>query len=49
MLISLAEAAGASDDKSVLEGSMKEEQEVGDWLGEHIPSFVTAYLGRATA
>lgn len=49
VLITLAEAAGASEDKSVLQTSMKEEQEIGDWLGEHIPAFVKAYVGQASA
>ena len=49
VLLTLADAAGAAGDKSVLETSMKEEQEMGDWLGEHIPSFVHAYLGQKTA
>lgn len=44
VLIALAEAAGAPDDKAVLETSMKEEQEMGDWLGSHLPSFVHTYL-----
>ena len=44
MLITLAEAAGVSEDKSVLEQSMKEEQEMGDWLGSHLPGLVQAYL-----
>ena len=43
-LIALADAAGAGGDKSVLEQSMKEEQEMGDWLGEHLPSLVSQYL-----
>ena len=46
VLLTLAEAAGASDDRSVLEQSMKEEQEMGDWLGTHLPGFVTAYLAQ---
>ena len=49
VLLTLADAAGASDDKAVLEQSMKEEQEMGDWLGSHLPSFVQAYLGQKTA
>lgn len=49
VLLTLAEAAGAGDDKAVLESSMKEEQEMGDWLGEHIPSFVHAYLRQKAA
>ena len=46
VLIALAEAAGAPDDKAVLETSMKEEQEMGDWLGSHLPSFVHTYLAQ---
>ena len=49
VLLVLAEAAGATGDKAVLETSLKEEQEMGDWLGEHIPSLVHAYLGRTAA
>ena len=48
-LIALAEAAGLSDDKGVLEQSMREEQETGDWLGEHLPGLVKAYLGQSGA
>ncbi len=44
VLLTLAEAAGAAEDKAVLEQSMTEEQEMGDWLGSHLPSFVHAYL-----
>ena len=46
-LIALAQAAGASEDVSFLETSMKEEQEVGDWLGSNLPSIVQAYLANA--
>jgi ferritin-like metal-binding protein YciE len=49
VLLTLADAAGAGDDKPVLEQSMKEEQEMGDWLGSHIPSFVEAYLAQKAA
>ena len=49
VLSTLAEAAGSAEDKAVLDASMKEEQEMGDWLGEHIPSFVHAYLGQTSA
>ena len=49
MLITLADAAGASDDKPVLERSMREEQEMGDWLGNHIPDLVRAYVQQKTA
>ena len=43
-LKALAEAAGASEDIAVLETSLREEQEMGDWLGTQLPSFVHAYL-----
>ena len=46
VLITLAEAAGAAGDKTVLEQSMHEEMEMGDWLGSHIPSLVHAFLQR---
>ena len=46
VLLTLADTAGAGDDKPALEQSMKEEQEMGDWLGSHIPSFVDAYLAQ---
>ncbi len=49
VLITLAQAAGANEDVSVLEQSMKEEQEMGDWLGSHLPSFVHTYLGQQAA
>ena len=48
-LMALAEAAGAAEDKAVLQQSMQEEQEMGDWLGEHLPSLVTAYLRQQAA
>ena len=44
VLITLAEAAGAAEDRAALEQSMKEEQEMGDWLGSHLPDLVHAYL-----
>ena len=46
-LIALAEAAGAAEDVSFLETSMKEEQQVGDWLGSNLPGIVRAYLQQA--
>ena len=49
VLITLAEAAGASEDNAVLEQSMKEEQEMGDWLGSHLPALTHAYLARHAA
>ena len=44
VLIALAEAVGAQDDVAVLEQSIKEEQEMGDWLGSHLPAFARAYI-----
>ncbi len=44
VLLTLADATGATADKPVLEQSMKEEQEMGDWLGSHLPGFVHAFL-----
>jgi len=46
VLVTLAEAAGAADDVAVLQQSMQEEQEMGDWLGSHIPSFVHSYVAQ---
>lgn len=48
-LIALAEAAGAPADIPVLEQSMHEEQEMGDWLGSHLPTFVHAFLQQRAA
>ena len=47
-LLTLADAAGAADDKAVLEQSMKEEQEMGDWLGSNLPNLIQAYLRQTT-
>ena len=49
VLITLAEAVGATDDVAVLKQSMTEEQEMGDWLGSHIPDLVHAYLKQQVA
>ena len=49
VLIALAEAAGASEDVSVLDQSMKEEMEMGDWLGTHLPSLVRSFLSQKAA
>ncbi len=49
VLITLAGAAGAQDDVAVLEESMQEEREMGDWLNGHIPAFVRAYVARQAA
>ena len=49
VLLTLADAAGAVEDKGVLEHSMKEEQEMGDWLGSHLPDLVHAYLRQQAA
>jgi ferritin-like metal-binding protein YciE len=45
VLVTLAQAAGATEDVATLELSMREEQEMGDWPGSHLPVFVHAYLG----
>ncbi len=49
VLLTLAEAAGATDDRAVLEQSMQEEQEMGDWLGSHLPNLVHAFLQQRAA
>ena len=49
VLLTMAEAAGATQDKAVLEQSMKEEQEMGDWLGSNLPGFVHAFLKQKAA
>ena len=49
VLITLAETVGATADIAVLEQSMKEEQEMGDWLGSHLPGFVHAYIKQQAA
>ncbi len=49
VLLTLAEAAGAAEDVAVLALSMKEEQEMGDWLGSHLPNFVHAFVARQAA
>ena len=49
VLLTLATAAGAVEDRAVLELSMKEDQEMGDWLGSHLPDFVHAYLEQRKA
>ena len=46
-LATLAEAAGAAEDVTILETSLREEQEIGDWLGTQLPSFVHAHLAHA--
>ncbi|KAB0682810.1 DUF892 family protein [Aureimonas leprariae] len=48
-LVVLAEAAGAADDRTVLEQSMREEEEMGDWLGENLPNLVNTYLRKRAA
>ena len=49
VLITLANIVGASDDVPVLQQSMKEEQEMGDWLGTHLPDITQAYLKQHAA
>ena len=44
VLLTLAEAAGAAGDTSVLRQSMQEEQEMGDWLDGHLTDLVHANL-----
>ncbi len=44
VLLTLAQAAGASEDVPTLEQSMQEEQEMGDWLGNNIPGFMHVFL-----
>ena len=49
MLMTLAEAAGAAGDTAVLKQSMDEEMQMGDWLGEHLPSIAQAFLQKQAA
>ena len=49
VLVTLAAAAGAPGDVATLEQSMEEEKQMGDWLGEHIPSFVHQYVTQQQA
>ncbi len=49
VLLTLAEAAGATGDQAALRQSMDEEQEMGDWLGSHLPAFVHAFLQQRAA
>ncbi len=49
LLMVLAEAAGASGDSAVLKQSMEEEMQMGDWLGEHLPSIAHAFLAKQVA
>ena len=45
-LIALAEAAGATADVAELTRSMREEEEIGEWLDGHLPTLVTAFLAQ---
>nr|WP_276611168.1 DUF892 family protein [Lichenicoccus roseus] len=47
VLIALADAAGATADRTVLEMSLHEEEEMGTWLHDHLAGFVQAYLERS--
>ncbi|MBE7210186.1 MAG: ferritin-like domain-containing protein [Gluconacetobacter diazotrophicus] len=49
VLATLAEKAGAADDVSVLQQSAAEEQEMGDWLGEHLPTIVQQHVAKLGA
>ena len=46
-LIATAEIAGRTEDTALLQQSMSEEQEMGDWLGENLPGIVQSYLRQA--
>jgi ferritin-like metal-binding protein YciE len=46
-LITSAELAGFSEDTSVLQQSMTEEQQMGDFLGTHLPEIVKAHVNAA--
>ena len=46
-LIAAAELAGMDEDDALLKQSMTEDQEMGDWLGEHLPSIVREHLSKA--
>jgi len=48
-LITAAKLAGAGADEAVLTQSMQEEQEMGDWLGENLPSIIEQHLSRQAA
>ncbi|WP_428394520.1 DUF892 family protein [Lichenicoccus sp.] len=49
VLLTLAEAAGAAGDTSVLRQSMQEEQEMGDWFDSHLADLVHAYVRQQAA
>ena len=49
VLITLAQAVGASEDVAVLEMSQTEEQAMGDWLGSHLPGLTHAYVAQKAA
>ena len=49
VLMTMAEVSGATEDVAVLEQSMKEDQEMGDWLGSNLPSFAKAFVSQQTA
>lgn len=46
-LISMAEAAGVSEDKQTLEQSMQEEMEVAKWHLDHLPTVVQTFIRRS--
>ncbi|MFC0409215.1 DUF892 family protein [Roseomonas elaeocarpi] len=48
-LIATAKLAGAGEDETVLKQSMAEEQEMGDWLGENLPSIIEQHLSKQAA
>lgn len=40
----MAEAAGFHNNVTVLKQPQTKEMAMGDWLGEHLPGFVTRFL-----
>ncbi len=48
-LIETAKLADAAADVAMLQQSMTEEQEMGDWLGEHLPTVVQQFLAKKAA
>lgn len=48
-LIETAKLANADADVVLLQQSMTEEQEMGDWLGEHLPTVVRQFLAQKAA
>ncbi len=49
VLATMAEMAGASEDVSILQGMKSEEDEMGNWLGEYLPTMLKQYAGTLRA